>query len=85
MSVRRALAAWTPVEEKAITPYAAEKYPKLFSEPDTSILTVLPERTFWEKYNAVEGSLNVITEYETPEFLGWTAGVYCVFNNFINR
>jgi len=44
-----ALAAWTPAEVKSITPYAAIEYPRLFSQPSTNILTVLPERTFWEK------------------------------------
>ena len=44
-----ALAAWTPAEERAITPYAAIQYPKVFEEPETKILTVLPKRTFWEK------------------------------------
>ncbi len=44
-----ALAAWTPAELKSITPYAAIEYPRLFSQPSTNILTVLPERTFWEK------------------------------------
>lgn len=44
-----ALAAWTPAEEKPITPYAAKEYHKLFNEPSTNILTVLPKRTFWEK------------------------------------
>lgn len=44
-----ALAAWTPAEEKPIRPYAAIKYPKVFAEPITNILTVLPKRTFWEK------------------------------------
>ena len=44
-----ALAAWTPAALKQITPYAAIHYPKLFESPTTEILTVLPERTFWEK------------------------------------
>ena len=44
-----ALAAWTPAEEKPITPYAAEQYGRLFKQPSTEILTVLPKRTFWEK------------------------------------
>lgn len=30
----------------------------------------------WEKYDATEGSVSVTSEYETPEMLGWTAGVY---------
>lgn len=44
-----ALAAWTPAKTKTITPYVAEEYPQLFYVPNTEILTVLPERTFWEK------------------------------------
>ena len=44
-----ALAAWTPVKVANITPYAAEKYARVFKQPTTEVLTVLPERTFWEK------------------------------------
>lgn len=44
-----ALAAWTPAASKEITPYAALYYAHLFRQPTTEILTVLPERTFWEK------------------------------------
>lgn len=44
-----ALAAWTPVKVADITPYAAQRYGRLFKQPSTDILTVLPERTFWEK------------------------------------
>ncbi len=44
-----ALAAWTPVKSTDITPYAAQEYGRLFTQPSTNILTVLPERTFWEK------------------------------------
>lgn len=44
-----ALAAWTPVKVAGITPYAAQEYGRLFTQPTTDILTVMPERTFWEK------------------------------------
>lgn len=44
-----ALAAWTPVKEAIITPYSAQLYERLFTHPSTEVLTVLPERTFWEK------------------------------------
>lgn len=43
------LAAWTPTESRFISPYAASVYPRLFTEPGASVLTVLPKRTFWEK------------------------------------
>ena len=44
-----ALAAWTPTQEATITSFAAELYPQVFLQPCTSLRTVLPERTFWEK------------------------------------
>lgn len=44
-----ALAAWTPAVEQTITSYAAVYYGRVFEQPSTQILTVLPERTFWEK------------------------------------
>lgn len=30
----------------------------------------------WEKYNVVNGSLDVNSEYGTPPMMGWSAGVY---------
>lgn len=53
-----ALAAWTPAAIKPITPYAAEYYGRLFSQPSTDILTVLPERTFWEKVTILHREAN---------------------------
>lgn len=44
-----ALAAWTPTKITLVTSYAAECYPQVFTAPSTSILTVMAERTFWEK------------------------------------
>jgi hypothetical protein len=43
------LAAWVPNEEKAIRPYAAERFPALFTQPYTTARTIVVERTFWEK------------------------------------
>ena len=53
-----ALAAWTPVRSASITSYAANYYPKLFSQTSTAILTVLPERTFWEKATILHHEAN---------------------------
>ena len=39
--------------------------------------------TLWEKYNVTDGSLNVTNEYEMPEMLGWTAGVYIDFLEYL--
>lgn len=44
-----ALAAWTPTQEATITPLAAEQYPQVFQQSGTTLRTVSPERTFWEK------------------------------------
>ena len=44
-----ALAAWTPTAQSEITSYAAQQYGRIFQNPSTSVLTVMPERTFWEK------------------------------------
>jgi hypothetical protein len=52
------LASWTPASPLPITPYAAEYYPKLFSKPSTVILTVAPERTFWEKVTILHREAN---------------------------
>lgn len=33
----------------------------------------------WEKYDGRDGKVAVTDEYETPEMLGWSAGVYRYF------
>jgi hypothetical protein len=43
------LAEWVPHAEFEIMPYAAEKYPELFTRKSASVMTILPQRTFWEK------------------------------------
>lgn len=48
----------------------AEKYVKLCDK-------VMEETgKLWEKYNVVEGNVNVTNEYQMPPMMGWTAGVY---------
>ena len=44
-----ALAAWTPTQDAVVSSYAAQQYPQIFVKSSTNILTVSPERTFWEK------------------------------------
>ena len=34
----------------------------------------------WEKYDAITGGIGVSMEYETPEMMGWTAGLYVYFD-----
>ena len=44
-----ALAAWTPTQDAVITSLAAEQYPQIIQNARTTLRTVSPERTFWEK------------------------------------
>lgn len=44
-----ALAAWAPTTVAHISPYIAEEFPGAFAQPEASVLTVSPERTFWEE------------------------------------
>lgn len=52
------LAAWTPASEVSIKPYVAAYYPKFFEQAQTEILTVRPERTFWEKATILHHEAN---------------------------
>lgn len=51
----------------------------------------LNERVFqmtgqlWEKYNVVNGNLEVINEYEMPPMMGWTAGVYVYCKKLLEK
>ncbi|MBK8961039.1 MAG: nucleotidyl transferase AbiEii/AbiGii toxin family protein [Proteobacteria bacterium] len=43
------LAAWMPHEERAISSYAAEHFPRLFKRAQATVRVIRAERTFWEK------------------------------------
>ena len=53
--------------------------------------TALIEKNFatygklFEKYNGVTGDIDAVSEYGTPEMLGWTAGVYLACNDMESR
>ena len=42
-------ASWVPSTRHLIRPYAFDVLPGLFENPDSEILTIFAERTFWEK------------------------------------
>lgn len=62
-----ALAAWTPARTVQIEPDAAKYYPKLFQQKSTAILTVAPERTFWEKATILHHEANRPEHLEMPQ------------------
>ncbi|WNY24272.1 hypothetical protein MmiHf6_16020 [Methanimicrococcus hongohii] len=45
-------------ETRFVSPYASQSFPDLFSKPNTEILTVLPECTFWEKITILHREAN---------------------------
>ena len=47
--------------------------------------TYLKTGELWEKYNIVNGNIEVAAEYETPTMLGWTFGVYKVLKEILKN
>lgn len=62
-----ALAAWTPATVAEIIPYTAQYYPTVFGQKETKILTVAPERTFWEKATILHHEANRPKHLEMPQ------------------
>ncbi|NBK97776.1 MAG: nucleotidyl transferase AbiEii/AbiGii toxin family protein [Erysipelotrichia bacterium] len=62
-----ALAAWTPAKMAEIEPYAVQYYPEVFEQKATDILTVAPERTFWEKATILHHEANRPKHLEMPQ------------------
>lgn len=50
-----------------IEPYAGKYYPRIFKQRETSILTVAPERTFWEKATILHHEANRPEHLEMPQ------------------
>ena len=57
----------------------AEKYIELVDKifDDTNNL--------WEKYNVIDGSIEVVDEYKMPTMMGWSAGVYLAAVEFLEK
>ncbi len=62
-----ALAAWTPAEVAEIEPYAARYYPRVYEQKTPDILTVAPERSFWEKATILHHEANRPEHLEMPQ------------------
>lgn len=60
------LAAWVPSENRIIKSYAAEKYPAVFGNPETSVRTVMAKRTFWEKATILHQEAHRDTKRSLP-------------------
>jgi len=61
-----ALAAWTPSENKTVTPYIFERYPELAQDSATIVVASSAERTFWEKVTILHHEANRPDHLEMP-------------------
>lgn len=60
---------------------------KRIAEKYVNLVEKVFEQTgnLWEKYNVVDGSINVSNEYDMPSMMGWSAGVYIYAKNLLAR
>ena len=73
-----ALAAWTPTESTVVTPYVAQSYPNLFTKPSAQVLTVSPERTFWEKVTILHKEAFRVNGRIPPRYSRHYYDLYCM-------
>ncbi len=57
----------------------AEKYVLLVEK------SYMETANLWEKYNVVEGNVNVAGEYDMPAMMGWSAGTYLAALEYLNK
>jgi len=78
------LGVWSPSAHKEIKSYAAEHYEHLFSQPSTSVLTVIPERTFWEKITILHHEANrPDNSLMPPRYSRHYYDIYCLLNSWV--
>ena len=80
--------AWAPLNYVAFSSalrLGLKEDAKRIAQKYLSATDALFEKTgkLWEKYNAQTGELDACSEYGTPAMLGWSAGVYAVFFDFL--
>lgn len=78
---------WAPLHYmavKAADQLGLKEEAKRIAEKYLNAQTHIFQKTgrLWEKYNAETGELDVVAEYDTPELLGWSAGVYMAFLHY---
>lgn len=71
------LAAWQPHETYKIKPYAAEEFPHLFTNPETEVMAIKAERTFWEKITILHQEAH--RPVSSPQPKGYSRHYYDVF------
>ena len=80
------LAEWLPSHKTVIEPFVAEKYPDVFEQKNTEILTIDVERTFWEKITILHKMANFPEEKTLPRrYARHLYDVYCLGNSEIKK
>ncbi len=80
------LAEWMPSHETTVTPFAAEKYPNIFSQKETSILTIDAEKTFWEKITILHKISNFPDgKALPPRYARYLYDVYNLGNSWVKE
>lgn len=67
--------------------YGFKKEAKRISEKYVKMVEKVFEESgnLWEKYNVVEGNINVQNEYGLPPMMGWSAGVYLAAKKYLEQ
>ena len=81
---------WAPLNYLAVRGldnYGMKKDAKRISEKYLSMVIGSFKETnnLWEKYNIVEGNVNVVNEYTMPTMIGWTAGTFVWVANYLEK
>ena len=80
------LAAWTPATVVSIRSYVAECYGSIFQKKETEILTVKPERTFWEKATILHHEANrPENSLMPPRYSRHYYDLYCMLNSGVKE
>lgn len=78
-----ALAAWTPTQTATIISYVAERYPQVFKTTSTSVLTVMAERTFWEKVTILHKEAFRTNSRFPSRYSRHYYDLYCIYKSHI--
>lgn len=81
---------WAPLNYLAVrglNNYGFKKDAKRIAEKYlTMVVTSYKEtKNLWEKYNVVEGNVNVMNEYNMPTMIGWTAGTFVWIADYLSN
>ncbi len=60
------LASWLPSDTYKISPFVAQKFPKLFKQPKCNVHAIVAKRTFWEKATILHQEANRDKDKKIP-------------------